>query len=144
MGQSSPSVYSPVMQKWKERLLDQMVLVPSTGRQEPPEIPEKEMQSPAPGECPMLLSAQEAGQQESSLVETYLGILVTTKWNVIQKCALVTKKTNNIQTVSVKRLPVDQGSWSFPSTQHWLDHIRDTVSGSEHFGQENYGHSGAS
>lgn len=31
MGQSSPSVYLPVMQKWKERLLDQMVELPLTG-----------------------------------------------------------------------------------------------------------------
>lgn len=34
MGQSSPSVYSPVMQKWKKRLLDQMVFVPFTGNRQ--------------------------------------------------------------------------------------------------------------
>lgn len=61
-------------------------------------------------EAPCSTACRRLGQLESSLVERYLGILVTSKWNMIQQCALVRKKTNSIQTASVKILPADQGS----------------------------------
>jgi len=83
-----------------------------------------EVQSPAPGEeqhhAPIRLGAS---QLENILVEKDLGVMVDTRPNVSQQCALAAKGSDTLSCQS-------QARWSFLSIKYWWSHTSSAVSSS--------------
>jgi len=84
------------------------------GQQESAEVEQKEMSIPAlgeeetPGTHPNMLGDV---RLESSFAVKALGLLVDTKWNISQQCALAAQVASGAWVALGRALPVGQGKW---------------------------------